>query len=348
MRLFGRKSEFADEPADGIGEFWTWWAEVRAELDAMVAAGDAERLAEWIGPAVQVVHPSLVWEIAPGLHADQALVVTSAGDPELRPTAHRWAAAAPAADALWEFHPSRQANPHAMELTLDVGGYEFALDKLVLGLRAPLGNPRVDVVAYHPIFDILDDDTRTEAALLALDWLLGEDDVARWVGDISAAGFEPIDAVPAVHLPSVVADLASGFQDEQWALLEGETATGARLIATARYPLRPVDHPLFDQHIAITLPYRHRDADGLPVGPSLEALRDFEERLAGRISRLNGSAVFAAHMSAEGQRVLHVYADPTGEAAIHAKELIVSWEEGRPRIDVVGDPGWTAISPFLT
>ncbi|MGV9772979.1 DUF695 domain-containing protein [Streptosporangium sp. NPDC003464] len=348
MRLFGRKSEFTSDPADGIGEFWTWWAEARPELDAMVAAGEADRLAEWIGPAVQVVHPSLVWEIAPGLGSEQALVVTSAGDPELRPTAHRWAAAAPAADALWEFHPSRQANPHAMDLTLDVGGYEFALDKLVLGLRAPLGAPRVDVVAHHPIFDILDDDTRTEAALLALDWLLGEDDVARWVGDISAAGFPPIDAVPAVHLPSVVSDLASGFQDEQWALLEGETATGARLIATARYPLRPVDYPLFDQHIAITLPYLHHDADGLPAGRSLEALRDFEERLAGRISRLHGSAVFAAHMSAEGQRVLHVYADPVGEAAIHAKELIVSWEEGRPRVDVVGDPGWTAVSPFLT
>ncbi|MER6173127.1 DUF695 domain-containing protein [Streptosporangium sp. NPDC001681] len=348
MRLFGRKNEPAADPADGIGEFWAWWAEARPELDAMVAAGEAERLAEWIGPAVLVVHPSLVWEIAPGRSADQALVVTSAGDPELRPIAHRWAAAAPPADGLWEFHPSRRANPHAMDLTLDVGGYEFALDKLVLGLRAPHGNPRVDVVAYHPIFTILDDETRTEAALLALDWLLGEDDVARWVGDISAAAFEPIDAVPAVHLPSVVSDLASGYRDEQWALLEGETATGARLIATARYPLRPVDHPLFDQHIAITLPYAHRDAEGLPTGPSLEALRDFEERLAGRISRLNGQALLAAHMSAEGQRVLHVYADPVSETAIHAKELIVSWEEGRPRVDVVGDPGWIAISPFLT
>ncbi|GGS58321.1 hypothetical protein GCM10010156_16220 [Planobispora rosea] len=348
MRLFGRKSDPASEPSDGIEEFWSWWPEARPELDAMVAAGEADRLAEWLGPAVQVVHPSLVWEIAPGRTADQALVVTAAGDPELRAVAHRWAAAAPPADALWEFHPSRQANPDAVGLTLDVGGYGFALDKLVLGLRAPHGNPRVDVVAHHPIFGALDEETRTEATLLALDWLLGEDDVARWLGEISAVEFPPIDAVPAVHLPSVVADLAADFREEQWALLEGETGTGARLIATARYPLRPVDYPLFDQHIAITLPYLHRDPDGLPTGPSLEALRDFEERLAGRISKLNGTAVLAAHMSAEGQRVLHVYADPAGEAAIHAKELIISWEEGRPRVDVAGDPAWTAVAPFLS
>ncbi|MDP9849372.1 DUF695 domain-containing protein [Streptosporangium lutulentum] len=348
MRLFGRKSESDAGPAEGIGEFWAWWTEARPELDAMAAAGETDRLAESIGPAVRAVHPSLVWEIAAGLNAVRALVVTAAGDPELRAVAHRWAAAAPAADALWEFHPSRWASPNATDLTLDVDGYELTLKELTLGLRAPHGSLRVDVIAYHPSFTIMDDDTRTDAALLALDWILGEDDVARWVGDISVSAFEPIDAVSAVHLPGVVADLASGYRDEQWALLEGETATGARLSATARHPLRPVDYPLFDQHITLTLPYTHRDADGLPIGPSLEALNDFEKRLAGQIGRLTGGAVLAAHMSAEGQRVFHVYADPASDAAVPLKKLITSWKDGHPRVDVATDPGWIVISPFLS
>ena len=78
------------------------------------------------------------------------------------------------------------------------------------------------MTAYHPIFAELDDDTRMEATLLALDWLLGEDDVARWVGDITpAAAFEPIDAVPAVHLPARRRRPGRRFAEEQWALLEG-------------------------------------------------------------------------------------------------------------------------------
>ncbi|NRQ33518.1 DUF695 domain-containing protein [Nonomuraea sp. NN258] len=349
MRLFGRKDE-EEEPTgsdDGIAGFWAWWQEARPRIDSAVAAGQAEELQEWLAPAVEAVHPGLVWEVAPGRNAAHALVVTSAGDAELRALAHRWARAAPESDLLWEFHPSRQANPQAMELTLDVGGYEFALDKLMLGLRVPRGAPRVDVAAYHPIFGELDEDTRMEATLLALDWLLGEDDVARWVGEITAATFQPIDSVAAVHLPAVVADLASGYEEEQWVLLEGQTAGGAPLIATARYPLRQVDHPLFDQHIAITLPYAHRDENGLPVGDSLAALRDFEERLAARLLKLHSDAVLAAHLSAESHRVIHVYADPTGEAAIHAKELIVSWEEGEPTVDVASDPSWSAVAPFL-
>lgn len=350
MRLFGRKEaeEEPGGPAEAIAGFWTWWQEARPRLDSLVAAGEAEGLEEWLAPAVAAIDPGLVWEVAPGKNAAHALVVTAAGDAELRSLAHRWALAAPPSDLLWEFHPSRQANPQAMDLTLDVGGFEFALDKLSLGLRVPRNQPRVDVAAYHPIFAELDEDTRMEAALLALDWLLGEDDVARWVGEITAVTFQPIDAVPAVHLPAVVADVASGHAEEEWLLLEGQTAGGAPLVATARHPLRPVDFPLFDQHIAITLPYAHRDENGLPVGDSLAALRDFEERLAARLVKLRGDAVLAAHMSAEGHRIIHVYADPTGDAAIHAKELIVGWEEGEPRVDVSADPAWIAVSPFLS
>ncbi|MEO3792616.1 DUF695 domain-containing protein [Nonomuraea sp. B10E15] len=350
MRLFGRKDE--EEEAGGqdeaIAGFWTWWQETRPRLDSLVAEGEAAGLEEWLAPAVAAVHPELVWEVAPGKEAAHALVVTAAGDAELRPLAHRWARAAPAADLLWEFHPSRQANPQAAELAIEVGGYAFALDKLMLGLRVPRNQPRVDVAAYHPIFAELDEDTRMEATLLALDWLLGEDDVARWVGEITPATFQPIDAVAAMHLPAVVADVASGYAEEEWVLLQGQTATGAPLVATVRHPLRPVDHPLCDQHIAITLPYAHRDENGLPVDGSLEALRDFEERLVARLLKLGDDAVLAAHLSTEGHRIIHVYADPTGDAAIHAKELIVGWEEGEPRVDVTADPGWTAAAPFLT
>jgi Family of unknown function (DUF695) len=205
----------------------------------------------------------------------------------------------------------------------------------------------VDISAFHPIFPDIDDDTRMDATLLALDWLLGEDEVARWVGEIVAAEFEPIDAIPAIHLPAVVADVAEGFKDEQWALLEGQTANGSKLTATARYPLRPVDHPLFDQHIEIALPYAHADGDGLPEGASLGSLRDFEVNLTERLGAL-GSAVLVAHLSADGNRVLHVYADPAADAVQGIRELAGAWKEGRARVEVADDPSWSAVAHFLT
>ncbi|MDA0638858.1 DUF695 domain-containing protein, partial [Nonomuraea sp. MCN248] len=223
----------------------------------------------------------------------------------------------------------------------------FGLDKLVLGLRVPRGALRVDVSAYHPVFGELDEDARMDATLMALDRLLGEDDVARWVGEITPATSAPIDAVPAVHLPAVVADVAADHETGQWATLEGRTATGAPLVAATRYPLRPVDHPLLDQHIAVTLPYRDKDGGGLPVGGSLAALRAFEERLDERLRALGEEAVLAAHLSAERRRVMHVYATPESGAAAAIKELAATWKEGRARVDVSPDPAWSAVAPFL-
>src|SRR5690606_29908675 len=149
MRLFGRKSGSAASAA-GIREFWSWWDRTRSEIDALADAEETGRLAELIGPAVAAIHSSLEWEITPGRGgAARALVVTAAGDAELRPIAHRWAKAAPPADARWEFHPSRQADPDALEVTVDVGGYDFDLKELTFGLRVPPGTPRVNVTAYH-------------------------------------------------------------------------------------------------------------------------------------------------------------------------------------------------------
>ncbi|GLW06156.1 hypothetical protein Misp01_12860 [Microtetraspora sp. NBRC 13810] len=348
MRQFGRKTEKHD-PARRIAEFWAWWSSARPEIDTLVAAGDAERLTELVAPAVAAVHPGLVWEVAPGRTAAQALVVTAAGDPALRSLAHRLAGAAPAADAQWEYHPSRQANPQALDVTLDVGGYDFDLGQLMLGLRVPRDRPQVDMVVYHPIYTLLDEETRLQATVLALHWLIGEDDVARWAGEITTSAFPPIDAVAAVHLPAVVADLAAGYDQEQWALLEGRTGDGARLIAVARHPLRHVDHPLFDRHIEITLPYAHADADGLPAEESARALREFEERLVDRLTELKDTALLVAHLSAEGRRVMHVYADPAGDAPARLQELAADWPEGGgAQVVVADDPGWSAVAPFLS
>ncbi|MET8159870.1 DUF695 domain-containing protein [Sphaerisporangium sp. NPDC005289] len=347
MGLFGRKKE-PGGPAEAITGFWAWWADARPKVETLLDAGDREALAAEVAPAVAALSPELTWDITPGRAALHALIVSSGGDPELRPLAHRWALAAPPTDALWEFLPSRPARADAAALTLEVAGREFALGELVLGLRVPNGATRIDIAAFHPLFPDLDDETRMEAALLALDWLLGEDEVARWVGDITAATFQPIDAVAAVHLPAVVADLASEFEQEQWVLLEGQTGDGARLIAAARHPLRPVDHPLLDQHIAITLPYAESDEDGLPDGGSAAALREFEERLAALLDRLGDAALLVVHVSAQGSRVLHVYADPAAEVPAQVDKLVSTWQEGRPDLAIAEDPGWIAISPFLS
>ncbi|RJL25101.1 DUF695 domain-containing protein [Bailinhaonella thermotolerans] len=346
MRLFGRKG-------NAIREFWEWWAEARPRLDKALAAGDAEALAAEITPAVARLNPGLAWETAPGSAAPHALVLSAAGDLSLRSTTRRWLLAAPPPDATWEFRDARPARADAAGGHVTAGGRRLDLAELVLGLRVPRNGVRVDVTAYHPVFPDLPEDARLEAAYAALDALLGEDEVARWIGDVAAATAAPIDAVPALHLPAVVADVAADVQPDQWALMRGETGRGSPLAAMTRYPLRPVDHPLFDEHIAITLPYRTADDEGFPTGDSLDALREFEEGLQAALgeSPYDGSgsgAVLVAHTSSDRTRVFHVYADPDASVAGALKSLVARWPEGRGRVEAHPDPAWTAVAPFLS
>lgn len=350
MRLFGRKENEGQRPEglsdERIQDFWSAWQRLRPQLDTSLAEGGKERAAELLAPVVAALDPGLVHEIAPGRGAVQALVVTAAGDPELRALAHRWARTAPEGDFLWEFFPSRQPDPRAAELTVEVDGHPLDLGRLTFGLRVPHGTPRVDVTAHHPVFAELELESRLEAVMLALDRLLGEDETARWIGEITPAAVQPIDAVAAAHLPGVVADVAAEWTREQWVLLEGQAAGGAPLLAAARYPLRPVDFPLFDQHVEITLPYAERDEKGLPARGSAEALRGFDERLAKRLASVH--AVLAAHVSTGGRRVIHLYADPESEAVALAREAAGRWKEGRSEVETDHDPGWIAVSPFLS
>ena len=120
MRLFGRKDEAEPSRLSGIARILgvVGGARPRAGRDGRPAETRAAGRPDRARGSARASRPGLGDH--PGRSAAHALVVTAAGDAELRPLAHRWARAAPPADLLWEFHPSRPANPQAAELTLDV------------------------------------------------------------------------------------------------------------------------------------------------------------------------------------------------------------------------------------
>ncbi|MGP4104654.1 DUF695 domain-containing protein, partial [Nonomuraea sp. KM90] len=109
--------EGAEGPDEAIAGFWAWWQETRPQLDSMVAAGEPEGLEERLSPAVAAIDPGLAYEVAPGKEAAHALVVTAAGDAELRSLAHRWAKAAPPADLPAGPRRTSPARPGAAEVS---------------------------------------------------------------------------------------------------------------------------------------------------------------------------------------------------------------------------------------
>ncbi|MCO5991966.1 DUF695 domain-containing protein [Actinoallomurus rhizosphaericola] len=331
MGIF-RRSPGTPSSDPAIARFWEWWPEARERLND----GVPDDLAQQLATRIEAMHPDLEWEIGPG----PSLTVSGGGVGELRGIAERWYQAAP--DDGWEYRPARAADPAMLEGKLQLEEHEFDLSYVRLGLRADTRRARVDVTAYHPDFLFVPEETQLTLTYRVLDWALGEDDVARWIGNVVAVAEEPMDALPPSMLSAVVEQIAAPFREPAWLTGEGRTPLGHAARVAVRFPLHRQDHPLCDLYVSVALPYAHANPDRLPVEPSASALRDFEKA----IEAMGRRVVLAAYESGDGRRVFHLYADPDSGAVAELDQLAAGWSEGRAKVSSQPDPAWQVLEPY--
>jgi hypothetical protein len=335
----GRRGRAGSDGGRPVEDFWEWWASAgRVAAEAGIGGAGFEGFTGEMTMRVHAMHPDLAWELAPGERAEHALVVTAAGVPALRRLAERWYQHAPAASAVWEYHPARQASPSSLVAVLELGGQMLRLAELVFDLHVDNDRDLIDTVVFHPLFAMMSSDARNQVGFLALDWALGEDGVTRWIGGVDTSDTRPSAGVPADGLIETVDALAGRAGQPRWVLLHGERA-GAVILASLRVPAKWVDHPLMDLHLAVTLPFADQTPQGLPGPSSLDQLRALEDELTGR---LEPRALLVAHETTRGVRTLHLYADSGGpDLAEHVRDAIAGWPGAA--VNSSQDAGWRTI-----
>lgn len=338
MRL-RRGGRAGSQGGTAIEDFWGWWASTgRVAAEAGIGGAGFDGFTSEMTKRVKVVHPDLAWELAPGGHAEHALVVTAAGVPVLRRLAERWYQHAPAVSTTWEYHPARQASPSSLAAVLEFGGQKLSLAELTFDLHVDNDRDVIDTVVFHPSFAKMPSDARGQVGFLALDWALGKDGITRWIGGFGTSDTRPATGVPADGLIETVEALARRAGEPRWALLHGERG-GAAVLASLAIPAKWVDHPLMDQHIAVSLPFADQTQEGLPGPDSLDQLRELEDELTdGLLPR----ALLVAHETTQGVRTLHLYADSDDLALAEQVRNAVSGWPGAA-VNSTLDAGWQAI-----
>jgi hypothetical protein len=189
-----------------IAEFWAWWSTSGAERAAGLFDGGGQpdeltALAQEVGTRVQAIAP-LAFETGPGRSARHMLVVSPAGDPELREVAERWLAAAPQPDAAFEYATWRQPVPDAEQLVVEYGEWPVALGEAAVVVVE--GGGRAHVEVSHPRFVQMPDEDRGQLTFLFLDALLGERAVEELIGAVAWASTREPAAIPFTELAEVV------------------------------------------------------------------------------------------------------------------------------------------------
>jgi hypothetical protein len=338
MSLFRRSTPPVGQPA-AIAEFWTWWKSVRDEVAAGIS-GEPVHVDE-INRRVATIASDLQWELTPGIDSQHALVVTAAGDSELRATAARWLAGAPDADEVWSYRSARIADPKVFSATLELGDTNLELAGMTFAYEVHKDHHRVDVRAHHPSFAEIPDGVRAQVTFLCLDWLLGETEVETWIGAVEWSDTALADAGPPELLAAAVAEVAAG--GDSWALLRG-SKDGKPLMAMVNLPLRPARWPRFDTHVAVVLPYRAYNDGEFPIEGSLAALREIEDSIQ---DVLGSDGALVAHQSGSRRRTLHYYVDGETDLSRRLAEASRQWPEGKAVALSVVDPTMRQVSHLV-
>jgi hypothetical protein len=324
---------------DPVVEFWAWWPTIRPAVTEAIAGGGWGSVTDEFNRRVSAIHKELTWEFSAGRQSRHALVVSASGNAELRATAARWAALAPATDPEFEYHTSRQPDHSTLTATIEIGGKKLDLAELRFAFQRD--DSAIDVVGYHPVFRKLPETVRGQVTFLTLDWLLGEEGVETWIGGVEFAADEPADARDPLDLVAAVDVLREEYREPQWVILRATTPDDRVVLALAARPLRSVRWPRFDTYAGVSLPFAHRTDAGLPDTASLEALRGFED--GALAAALHGDGELVAHETSDGVRTLHYYVDGATTAGKDLAAAAATWPEGPAEVRQRHDPGFSAV-----
>lgn len=320
-----------------VTAFWNWWSTEGREISPHQPSPATDELTR----LVQAINPELTWHFGPGASAQHRLTVTAGGVAAARPSAERWYRAAPPADPTWEFRPSQEADPKALEQRLEIAGQRLDLAETRFRVEPDEQRLRVHVGVHHPAFATAPPEVRQQVTFLVLDWLVGEDAVERWLGEIEPLVDVPEPALPGAAVIDAVAELDRRRDPEEWAIGQWTDEQGAPGLVMFRPWLRWLDAPTLDRHHVITMGYPARE-DGMPVSEEiLEDLRMFEDHLVGV---LGGRGILLAYETSRGARTFHIYTD-SEDQNVDADLAALAGKVGAMG-GASDDPSWRAVRHF--
>lgn len=326
---------------DPVAAFWQWWADDGEDLlTTATRAGDFDAYVDAMTRRVKAIDRGLEWETRTGTDAEHALCLSSGGNPALRPVAERWYRASPPANRRWEFVPARSAKPDMMASTITYRGKTFDLSRTRVHTATTKTGDGVTVSVYNPGFTGQWDD-EYGLCVLMLEWLLGEDDVERWVKRVDCIVHDVVDSIPAIELPARVADLARTLPEPHWLLMQGTLGGGETILVRVLRPLRWIDHPRFDLHSAVRVPFG-ADEHGLPTPASSADLETLEDAL---VRAVGNRGMLVAAVTAKGARTLHFYSDSEDQNGRDALD-VAAHQHRTVAVRHALDPGWRKVQDF--
>ena len=190
-----------------VSEFWRWYPQVAEKFFQAIENGDCRELAPEVGRFMETTLPTLSWVFGPGENGGHSFTLSGEGEVPKQLLAEYWHHCAPEIPK-WTFHASRQPTPpeRLKDFSISVGDREEVdLATFMVSTLVDEEEEKIDIVAWHPALDQLDEEHHYQLLFLLLDEALGEFGTQTWIGEIKIQPLaDDSHQIPLTALPGFI------------------------------------------------------------------------------------------------------------------------------------------------
>src|SRR5580698_8867422 len=180
---------------DRVQRFWKWYEEVGPRFYQTIESGKCPSLADEVAAKLDEIIPGFAWVFGPGANGQgHSFTLSGEGNLDRQLLAIFWLAQAPKLPG-WTFYAARQPGS-VRGWRMDIGGRKFDPLEFWVTPFTDRDAEKLDITAWHPLFDRMEDMERRRVLFLFLDEVLGEYGTEQWIGEIKLDPRRLADAIP--------------------------------------------------------------------------------------------------------------------------------------------------------
>lgn len=201
--LFKRSSPKKEEDTfkNRVQNFWCWFAEVAPRFYETIEAKKCPSLGSEVSNKVDEILPGFAWVFGPGADGrGHSFTLSGEGDIHRQLLTMFWHSQSPKISG-WTFYHARQ--PGSVEgIRMEIGDRIFNPIEFWLTASKNIETEKIDLTAWHPLFEKIPEKERWNVLFLFLDEMLGEFGTEQWIGEIKLGNQRLADAMPIQELPA--------------------------------------------------------------------------------------------------------------------------------------------------
>lgn len=191
-----------------VDDFWNWFSGESERLHGAIESERFESIRDEVSGQVAQLWPHLAWVFGPET-ADKgghSFTVSGEGILARQFLADYWLSCAPELEH-WTFYSSRQPGEVHPEMCIEMKEARFDFAGLWITPELDEESETVNITAWHPMFEKVDEGMKDTALFIMLDEVLGEYGTDQWIGTIDKADNKLDGAFPAMELRDFLHDL---------------------------------------------------------------------------------------------------------------------------------------------